>query len=135
MGFLTNCVRGIASAFKKRFVYEEDAERVDIRIKSLPDWLYKITLKDPVDLKQLGDKYYKEAKFVLKDIGSTADALGLNKILDQSLSKYRAENLAKNKDDYVKKVKDFVKDLDKTPNTIEGYRSFFQEMADKTQWY
>jgi hypothetical protein len=121
MGFFNN----IAISFKKKFQYESDAEQVDIRIESLPDWLYKITVKYHGNLSSGCEKHYADIQSAVQKFGVAMDALSVHQILDVSASPYKKDGYDKSKAQFLIYAKEFVAVTDTAPDSIESFRAYF----------
>jgi outer membrane murein-binding lipoprotein Lpp len=126
MGFINN----IVIEFKKRFAYESDAEQVDIRLESLPDWLYKITVKYHGNLSTACEKHYVDIQNSVKKLGIAMDALHVHQILDVSVSPYKKDSYDKAKVQYVTLIQNFIKVLEPMPDSIESYRAYFSVVGE-----
>lgn len=124
-------VKNLIIAAKKRFLYKKDAEQVDIRVTSIPDWLYKITIKRPDEVKSKAYNKKQEIQGKLKDIGVDIDRIDMHQILDKTISKYKKESVETNKEKYVEKIKKIISKGDKQTDTIEDYRKYFKNIVDQ----
>ncbi len=120
----------IILAFKKKFSYVPSTEKVDIRLNSIPDWLYKITVKDSSDLRLKCKDYYCNLKEISNKIKTLADKSKVKELNYKALSKYRVDLIKSNRKLYFEKI-DSVFNYDANLETIEEFRLFFKDFETK----
>lgn len=113
---------------KKRFLYKPDAERVDIRLLSIPDWLYKITIKDSKNLSFLCKQTFVDTKEVFTNLNSCIEKIEIREVLSLDVSRYKKDILKNHKLILLSKYRDFLKLEQEKPETVEDYRLFFTEL-------
>ena len=103
----------------------EPIETVQIRASSVPDWLYKITIKNPNDSKEKAREKKEVLLKITKEIGFVIDKIELHRIVTQSISKYKLESITTNKNKFTGKVKDIIATYNTKTETLESFRKYF----------
>lgn len=101
----------ILSAKKK--MYEADAEKVTIRINSLPEWLYKITLEHPEKIEEKLSVHMEVIKKKSSELQVALEGVRLKDILNMSISRYKKEVIKTSKDMFLKRMRQLKSSIDK----------------------
>lgn len=141
MGFITKWLSKLSLARKKRML-EEDAEKVNIRLQSIPEWLYKITLEHPEKVKAKIDVHLEALKKNSRELNVLLDGIRLKDIVDMSISRYKKEVLKTSKDLYIKRMRQLVSDLDAFAKSVsitdvrekvDSFRAKILELEEKNE--
>lgn len=99
--------------FKKNVLYQSDAEKVTIRLESIPEWLYKITMENPEKIQEKVSVHFEELKTCTKELHISLEGVRLKDVLAMDISRYKKEVLATTKELYLKKMRQASSSIDK----------------------
>ena len=128
MGLFNSITNQFSVLFKKSKLKAEP-EKVDINIDSLPEWLYKITLNDPNELRQKTNNYLERLKSIATDLETAVNQLKLIDIYDVTVSHYKKELIRGKKNTLVNRtasIKDGI--LSIGDETMETKRRMLEKL-------